>query len=333
MSRNATTTAQDLTAAVEHALRAPSVHNTQPWRWRIGDGTVELHADPDRHLTVADPDRRDLVLSCGAALHHLVVALAAAGRSASVVRLPDPEDSTHLASVTVGPGPGDAAEAELFEAIDRRRTERRRMSHQPVPAALLDGLAARARRAGALLLPVTGDAMRARLRAAFTQAARQQRAAAGYPAELRLWTHRLPGAHDGVPAGSVAAPPPGLPEPTPLRGFPGGRLRQGRQLTGHGRPDDSATFVVIATPADGVLDRLRSGEATSAVLLAATRAGLATTPLSQVVEVDATRDTVRRDVLRVPEHPQIVLRLGLPAGHAGPLPATPRRPLRSVLLP
>ena len=65
--------------AVEHALRAPSVHNTQPWRWRIdpADGVVELHADRGRQLTATDPDGRDLLISCGAALGHLAVALRA----------------------------------------------------------------------------------------------------------------------------------------------------------------------------------------------------------------------------------------------------------------
>ena len=67
-----------LAEAVEHALRAPSVHNTQPWRWRIddADGVVELYADRNRHLSATDPDGRDLLISCGAALDHLVVALA-----------------------------------------------------------------------------------------------------------------------------------------------------------------------------------------------------------------------------------------------------------------
>jgi hypothetical protein len=63
----------DLAEAVQHAMRAPSVHNTQPWLWRIGPGVVELHADWTRHLAATDPDRRDLLLSCGAALHHLRV--------------------------------------------------------------------------------------------------------------------------------------------------------------------------------------------------------------------------------------------------------------------
>ena len=78
--------------ATERALRAPSVHNSQPWQWRISDGVVELHADPDRHLVGTDPDRRDLVISCGAALHHLRVAALASGLLPAVSRLPDPGD-------------------------------------------------------------------------------------------------------------------------------------------------------------------------------------------------------------------------------------------------
>ena len=82
----------DLAEAVERALRAPSVHNTQPWLWRINPGVIELHADWTRHLAATDPDRRDVLLSCGAALHHLQVALAASNMVAHVHRLPNPEN-------------------------------------------------------------------------------------------------------------------------------------------------------------------------------------------------------------------------------------------------
>ncbi len=152
-----------LVTAVEHALRAPSVHNTQPWRWRITQDAVQLHADWNRHLVATDPDRRDLVLSCGAALHHLLVALAANGMPAQVERLPDVDNSGHLATVTVGSGTAHAADPSLFPAITRRRTDRRRMSHRPVPAEHLQELIEAARRAGALVLPVSGEAMRERL--------------------------------------------------------------------------------------------------------------------------------------------------------------------------
>jgi nitroreductase len=322
----------DLVTALRHALQAPSVHNTQPWRWRLGDDTVQLHADRGRHLVATDPDGRDLVLSCGAALHHLLVALAAQGVEVEVDRLPDPEDSGHLATVTVRPGAGHPGDAALFPAIDRRRTDRRRMSHRPVAAEHLEVLIGQARRAGALLLPVTDPAMRTGLAAALDDAARRQEPSAGYTTELELWTRRYAGARDGVPRASIAPAPVGAMHASPLRRFPHGQLAQPRQLPGHGTADDAAELLVIAMPGDGVLDRLRAGEATSAVLLAATRLGLATTPLSQGVEVDVTRRAIARDVLHVPDHPQLLLRVGWPATTAAELPATPRRGLHSVLL-
>ncbi|MFC4944978.1 Acg family FMN-binding oxidoreductase [Pseudonocardia sp. GCM10023141] len=322
----------EIAAAVARALRAPSVHNTQPWRWRIDPAAIELHADWDRHLAATDPDRRDLVISCGAALHHLAVALAAIDRSVTIDRMPDPEDAGHLATIHLGSGPGDAEDAALYAAIDERRTERRRMSHLPVPATAVDDLVREAARLGVLLVPVSGDAMRARLSDALVRAAREQAATPGYLAELRLWTERYPGSHDGVPAAAVAPVPPGLPTPSPLRRFPHARLQQPRQLTGHGRPDDAAEFLVVVTPTDGIVDRLRAGEATSAVLLAATRGGLATTPLSQGMEIEATRHAIRTEVLHVPEHPQLLLRVGWPATESEALPPTPRRDIRSVLV-
>jgi hypothetical protein len=181
-------------------------------------------------------------------------------------------------------------------------------------------------------LPTSGEALRARLTAALVEAGHLQAPTAGYTAELELWTHRYAGARDGLAAGSIGPAPVGAVSASPLRRFPPGRLTQPRQLPGHGPADDTAELLVLATPGDDVLDRLRAGEATSAVLLAATRRGLSTTPLSQGVEVDATREAIQREVLHVPEQPQLVLRVGWPASGATELPPTPRRSLRSVLL-
>jgi nitroreductase len=329
--RPTVTTATQLADAVEDALHAPSVHNSQPWRWRIGSRDVQLHADPQRHLVATDPDRRDLVLSCGAALHHLRVALAARGLSADIRRLPDPEDSTHLATVTVRPG-GEPVDAALFPAIAERRTDRRRMSRRPVPAEHLHTLVEQAARNGATLVPITRPAMRQRLLAAIVTAERLQRAEAGYASELRMWTNRLPGGHDGVPAANVTAPLTGTLDPSPLRRFGRAELAQAAQVPGHGQGDDAAELLIVTTAGDEIPDRLRAGEATSAVLLAATHIGLATTPLSQALELEGSRLQVQRDVLGVPEFPQLVIRVGWPASGAPALPATPRRELRSVLL-
>jgi hypothetical protein len=91
LSRAALPDQAGLRRALESAVRAPSVYNSQPWRWRAGATSgVDLFADPDRHLVTVDAAGRDLLLSCGAALHHLVVALAGQGWSTQVERFPDP---------------------------------------------------------------------------------------------------------------------------------------------------------------------------------------------------------------------------------------------------
>ncbi|SHK75253.1 Nitroreductase family protein [Pseudonocardia thermophila] len=322
----------DLVAAVEQAVRAPSVHNTQPWRWRIHGRGVELYADPHRHLPATDPERRDLVLSCGAALHHLRVVLAAAGHATRVERTPDPDRSDLLARIELVDGEPDPADAELFPAIAERRTERRRMSHRPVPPDVIERLAAQAQQRGALLVPVTAGPMRARLDRALAEAEAAQAKVPGYAAELARWTHRFAGARDGVDPRTVAAVPPGLPGRWPLRRFTEAALRQPQQVPAHAVPDDAAEFLVVVTAGDDVVDRLRAGEATSAVLLAATREGLATTPLSQGIEVESTRTAIRRDVLRIPETPQLIIRVGWPATYATTLPRTPRRSVDAVLM-
>jgi hypothetical protein len=91
-----------LMAAIDDACRAPSVHNTQPWTWLLGARSVHLMADRTRWMRGTDPEGRDLVISCGAALHHLKVALAARGRSTA--DLPTSGDPDHLAALSLVPG-------------------------------------------------------------------------------------------------------------------------------------------------------------------------------------------------------------------------------------
>jgi nitroreductase len=323
----------DIARAVEDATRAPSVHNTQPWRWRIGPNAVELHADGNRHLPAADPDRRDLMLSCGAALHHLLVALAALGLHTDTRRLPDPEYPAHLATVGYRPdGDPDPDAARLYPAIAARRTDRRRFSRRPVPREHIEALTAAARRAGAQLRTMVCSEQRRRLLDSFVLAAHEQENHPGYPAELRSWTHRYAAARDGVPAGNLPVLS-GAAGSAPLRRFTRGTLREAPLPGGPAATGDAAELLVVTTPADEPIDRLRAGEATSAVLLTATALGLASTPLSQAVEIEECRTAIAQDVLAAPDEPQLVIRVGWPASRAAPLPPAPRRPLRSVLLP
>jgi nitroreductase len=319
----------ELLRATEHALLAPSVHNTQPWKWRVTADAVELYADSDRHLVGTDPDGRDLVISCGAALHHLRVALAAAGVAVAVVRLPDPEDRTLLAVARIVDGPIDESAAALAGALGDRRSDRRVFAPDPAHPAQLRLLTERAAAEDARLVPVVSDEARARLATVLGEAARTERAAPGYAAELALWSSRYSGSHDGLPTQSRTTRDVGPPS-VGLRQFPVGDLRQVAQPLTAG--PDGATLMVLTTTGDGPGDWLRAGEATSAALLVATRIGLATTVLSQSSEVAETRRKLADVVLRVPEHAQLVLRVGHAPAGAAALPPVPRRPLSAVLL-
>ncbi|GAA4692654.1 NAD(P)H nitroreductase [Pseudonocardia yuanmonensis] len=315
-----------LERALRLALRAPSVHNTQPWRWRLRPREVELHADPVRHLPGTDPDRRDLVISCGAALHHLLVAVAGFGGAVEVDRVPDPEHPYHLATVRLVDGEPDRAAAALFGQITRRYTDRRPYSPEPVPAAQVAALVDRAHAVGVVAVPVTERAALTAMTEVLTEAAREQRHEPGYLAELLMWTRRYADAGDGIPPAAVPVRTGQWDEPH-LQRFPSGLLSPGRQPAPAG-----GLLLVLATAEDDTAGRLAAGEATSAVLLTATRAGLATDPLSQAVEVPSARKGLRA-ALHLPEHPQLVIRLGFPTPGAPPLEPTPRRPLTAVLLP
>ena len=132
------------------ATRAPSVGDSQPWQWRVDTDGLQLFADPARPART-DPDRRALLLSCGAALHHSIVALAAMGWHARVDRLPSPAEPGHLAAITLTPRAADDLDVALAAAIARRRTDRRGYGSWPVPWGDVALMGSRAARAGVML--------------------------------------------------------------------------------------------------------------------------------------------------------------------------------------
>jgi nitroreductase len=306
-------------AAVELGSHAPSVHNSQPWRWRLAGDTLTLQADLRRWLPATDADGRDLVVSCGAVLHHTRVALAAAGVHATVRRIPDRERPDDLAVLELAAQAPGGAEADLAAAIPQRRTDRRRYSTWEVPDQMRAELVQRAAEQGALLAPVTGSA-RGRLLATLRDAAVLQDDIPAYRAETEAWAGR-DGGDDGIPAANLLRE---APDPAEGRRFSPGLVEQADD-----QELDGALLAVIGTASDDALSQLRAGEALSAVTLQATVFGLASCPLSQVLEVGDTGEALRDHVLGGAMSPQLVLRLGW--APAPPLPATPRRPLTAVL--
>lgn len=312
--------------ALELAARAPSVHNTQPWRWRIGDGFVELLADEGRRLRATDQDGRDLMMSCGAALHHLRVALAAEGVDTTVRRLPDPAHRELLARVELHPGGGrnSGVDPEQASAITLRRTDRRRFDGWSVPDSIVAQFEQHAVAQGAILRPVTEEMALHTLYAAIRAAAAEHDEDAVVEAELIAWTG-LHGGDAGVPAANI-------PVPGRRSGGPPERRFAGAELAERGAVSpDSATLLVIGTSSDDRLSQLRAGEAASAVLLQATLAGMSSSPLTEPLEISRTRAVLADEVLDGTLSPQMVIRVGWPSSAGAAPPATPRRSLDDQL--
>ncbi|GAA2103511.1 NAD(P)H nitroreductase [Microlunatus panaciterrae] len=310
-----------LQQAIELAGRAPSLHNSQPWLFRLGPRQVELYADHRRWLPSTDTDQRDLLLSCGAALHHLRIALAVAGVHTTVHRLPDPNDPKHLATVELDTSTALDAQRELATAIPDRRSDRRPFSHWPIPEAFQRQLTERASEQGGLLRVITDAWARGVLVAAIHQAATAQDQVPGYRSELESWTGRE--GDDGIPRANLLRTMPAPVESS--RAFGVGDI----ETTIEERPED-ATLMVLGSTSDDPLSQLRAGEAMSAVLLQATQLGLAGCPLSQPLEIGATRKILQDQVLGGTLSPEIVFRFGwAPAGE--PLPPTPRRPVSDII--
>jgi nitroreductase len=312
---------QTVLGAISLANRAPSVHNTQPWRWLLGTESIHLMADDDRRLAVADPDGRDLLLSCGAALYHLRVALAALGWRTVVHRIPNADDPTHLAAVEMVAHRPSEEDIALVSAIARRQTDRRRFSSWPIPDGHLDLMVRKAGKAGALLVPVQDPSTRTRLTRAIDKAARQQQDDPGYATELAMWSGRSRAADDGVLAANASLEWRRHGD-TSMRTFSGGTLVDTE--TGRGE-FDGGELLVLATLLDDPSSVLRGGEAAAAAMLTATDLGLRTCPLSQPLEVADTRAVIRDQVLDGIAYPHLILRTGWLPTAAPPLAQSPRR--------
>ncbi|WP_029367441.1 Acg family FMN-binding oxidoreductase [Mycobacterium sp. UM_WWY] len=309
-------------AALSLANRAPSVHNSQPWRWRVGSQSIHLYVDMSQHLPHTDPDRRDLVVSCGTALNHCVVALAALGWQSKVSYLPNPADPDHLASIQphpLQPGPVDVA---LAAAIPRRRTDRRHYSSWTVPPGDIAVMGSRVARMGVAMRRVD---VTANFHALLASAVRQHLSDAEYLTELTQWSGRY-AATAGVPARNTPESDPD--DAIPARLFAGPVLAQSPDGTDH---RDGATVLALGTATDGVVHRLRAGEATSMILLTATASGLSSCPITEPLEVVASRESIRKGVFDGESYPQMLLRIGWAPVNADPLPATPRRPFHELV--
>lgn len=314
---------EHLIAIVETACRAPSLHNSQPWKWIFDDGVLHLIADHARVGHHTDATGREVILSCGAALDHLLVASAVAGWRADVDRYPDPHDHDHLASVTFYPALATEHHRALGEALMRRHTDRLAFA-TPEPWAELEQQLRTILNDTAVDLDVIDDSGRPALADASRRTEQHRRDDASYRYELLWWSGRSH-VSDGIPPGALASSAEAH-RVDVAREFP---VYSGGDRTA-ALDRDHSKILVLSTFDDSRENTLKCGEALSRVLLECTAAGFATCTLTHMIEIHDSREMVRRITGRHAE-PQVLIRVGLAVDTSSQTVHTPRRPLGEVL--
>ncbi len=312
---------------VRYAVQAPSGHNTQPWKFVIGNDRLELRADRSRALPVVDPRDRELTISCGAALEHLVIAARHFGLATDVSALPG-SDPDLLAVLRIsGAQRARAADASMFDAMSLRHTSRARFADRPVPARLCAAASRYAAQHGIEMLQVVAESEREALAELVAEGDRLQFEDPRFRDELAAWIHsRRAATGDGLSGRGF-----GVPDRLSVLGA----LLVRHLDLGAGVAQVDVEKVLHASPVlaalvsrhDEPADWLATGRALSGVLLTLAAAGVSAGFLNQPVEEPELRSQLA-DVLGTDGWPQLLLRAGF-----GPrVRASARRPLGEVIV-
>jgi len=276
--------------AVVAAGRAPSAYERKPWRWQPGDGVLSLFTDRARMSGLHDPAGRLATISCGAALHHARVTLAARGWRVTVTRLPDAADPTHLARLHIdGAAPVSPGTADLARRIKQRHTDVHPITGDPIEPETLRAIGAAFRSQHVRFAVLRPDQILG-LTVASAHVPALDSTDAQWHAELALWT-----GSDRIAADDDL-----------------------RQPIAHGEHDRAAIFAVLHGSNDDDIDWLHAGEALSTGSLVATSLGISVLPLSAPIEHANARQTLRRSAPEI-RFPYLMLRVGRYATETAPV--------------
>lgn len=316
-----------LRLALEYAVLAPSSHNTQPWLFCLDDNSVELYADTKRVLKRIDPSHRELIMSCGAALYILRLALRSFGYTEKAEYFSNSDSKYLLARVTItGIGNPNLEDKRLFKAVPDRHTNRKPFEPEILNAALVNELELAAGLEGAKLYLTQDETLRQTIADLVSRGDEEQWADPSIRKELADWVHaNHKGLSDGIPAyalniNNIAS----YLTPFVMRRFD---LGQSQAAKDHSLLDHAPAVAVLHTATDTTHDWLMTGQALAHVLLKARVHNIQASFFNQPIEIETLRKELQ-ERLELNGYPQLLFRLG----YADEVKATPRRDIDEVLI-
>lgn len=318
------TPAQQLEFLLGYAVLAPSTHNTQPWLWQIEGEEAALRADYSRVMPALDPQNRELIMSCGAALHHLCVAIRAFDFAALTNLFPDPNQPDLLARVRLGtPRPATAHDNLLFGCLTERHTHRGEFEPRPIAPDLLRALGAEAEAESAFLHFAQSDEDRRSIADLIARGDMAQNRDAATRRDVADWIAPPGERKDGIPTSALGIPNwRAAAAPIAQRVFDLGEATAEKDVAmALGAP----VIAVLSSSGDDIKSWLDAGRALSRILLHARAQNVWASFFSQPVQVDGAWRELRQ-MIGIHHFPQLVFRLG----YAAPIPATPRRPVSEI---
>ncbi len=285
---------------VNYAVLAPSLHNSQPWKFAVRADEIRILADPTRQLKVADSDARELYISIGCAIENLLIAATYFGLYTSVTYFPDAHDELLVASVsfTEGAGAPSLADQERFLAIGLRHTNRQTYANKPLTENDLQRLGASVREPDVALQVSDDTHLKLAVNALVVSADITQFADPNYRDELNNWIQQGEFGYRWLISrmGQLAT----------------------TYLASHHKPIKPEADIVINAPllalitthADDRCSQVKAGQVFERLALQATTLNIGIQPLSQIVQVHELKPELLRLFEAATEFPQMVFRLG-----------------------
>ncbi|MBC7943002.1 hypothetical protein H7X68_00670 [Candidatus Saccharibacteria bacterium] len=304
---------------IAYAIKAPSGHNSQPWKFKIEGNVVEIYPDYSHELPVVDPDHRELFISLGCAAENLVLAGKAWGLNARVYTPSGVDDAIRVEFTK-----GLALDAHWLLLMDKRQSNRHKYTGKPIPQADLTRLQNVEGEVGIKAKIVTDQSAKLQLVELVQEANSEQMKNQAYKDELITWMRfnkreaRTKG--DGLTYAVLGNPA------LPFRAIGSmivkSFLKPDKQNSrDNALLDSSSAFMVFSIQKNDKTNWIKLGRYFERIALTATELGIVNSHYNQPFETKSLEGKVNSLTFLNGSYPCLMIRLG----YAKPMPYSPRR--------